>query len=58
MKLGIALFIMLVSWIVIAELWRGKVEWANQRPVLIYFLVFCLVWIALYLLAFALARIQ
>lgn len=54
----IFIVIMIASWIGIAELWRGKVPWANERPVLIYFLVFCLVWIVLYFLAFILARIQ
>lgn len=36
------LFIFIVLWIVIAEVLRWKVTWFNQRPILTYFLVFCL----------------
>lgn len=36
------LVIMLGLWIATAEVLRWKVTWFNQRPVLTYFLAFCL----------------
>lgn len=35
-------FFFIAVWIGIAELARWKVAWFNQRPILTYFLAFCL----------------
>lgn len=35
-------FFFIACWIGIAELARWKVAWFNQRPILTYFLAFCL----------------